>query len=155
MTQRNEPLAGQSTEAREQARLLALEQSVTDLSERVDNLVDKLARLAQLVGGMGRELQGLQSQLAPAVSSNLLSPAMQQIVQLVYQGQSEEAQRQLYALPEEDLAAQPAMVAVVAAALFVERGDLELAIQALQRARELTDDPRVMQVIELLQRQMV
>jgi hypothetical protein len=136
-------------------RLMELEQRVAELDARVANLVDKLIQLTQVVRGLGEELhrRGGQSS-APVEVAAATSPGMAHVIQLVFQGESEAAQQELYALPEAELAAQPAIVALVAAALFVQRGDYEHGMQALQRARELTDDPRVMHVIQLVTAQM-
>ena len=136
-------------------RLLELEQRVAELDARVANLVDKLMRLTQLVRGLSEELH---RRSGPAVATvevpPATSPGMAHVIQLVFQGASDDAQRELYALPEAELSAQPAVVALVAAALFVQRGEFEHGLQALQRARELTDDPRIVHVIQLIAAQM-
>jgi len=132
-------------------RLMELEQRVAELDARVANLVDKLIDLTQVVRSLSEELRRRSSLDASAAEpAPDTSPAMAHVIQLVFQGDSEAAQRELHALPEEELAEQPAIVALVAAALFVQRGDYEHGLQALQRARELTDDPRIMHVIQLV-----
>jgi hypothetical protein len=134
---------------------LELEQRVAELDARVANLVDKLMRLTQVVRGLSEELHQRSGQVEGGIEIETPSSAgMAHVIQLVFQGAGEDAQRELYALPEEELASQPAVVALVAAALFVQRGDYENGLQALQRARELTDDPRIMHVIQLVAAQM-
>ena len=133
------------------ARLSGLEERVEDLAARIDNLVDKLARLTHTVRGI-EDTPGA----APA-DANLeaaISPAMARVLQLIYQGQGEQAQQELYALPEDELSAQPAVVMLAAAALFTQRGEFARALTALGRARELTNDSRLLRVIQLLETQM-
>jgi uncharacterized coiled-coil protein SlyX len=140
--------------AHEATRILELEHRVAELAERVENIVDKLARLTQVVRALSEELRsrdGAATAAAPALAE--LSGPMKSVLQLVYQGELDEAQRRLYELPEAELAAQPAVVALVAAALFVQRGDLNHALQALSSARELTDDERLLHVIQLVEDQ--
>ena len=78
---------------------------------------------------------------------------MLEVIGLIHQGQGDEAQRRLQALPSEELAEQPAVVAIAAAALCTQRDDYASALRALERARELTDDPRLLKVIQLVEAQ--
>jgi hypothetical protein len=155
MSPGSEQAGGTAMTPQDAMRLMELEQRVVELDARVANLVDKLMRLTQVVRGLGEELHRRTGQPeAPTEPTPPASPGMAHVIQLVFQGASEEAQRELYSLPEEELTAQPAVVALVAAALFVQRGDYEHGLQALQRARELTNDPRIMHVIQLVGAQM-
>ena len=61
----------------------------------------------------------------------------------------EEAKRILAAMPAEERNSQPAVLALAAAALCITRDDYVNALSALGKARQLTEDPRVLRIIEL------
>ena len=79
-----------------------------------------------------------------------ITPSIANVIELVRRGESEQAQRELQALPAEEIAGHPAAVALVAAALCIQRGDVPSGLEALERARELTDDPRLLKVLALV-----
>jgi len=129
-------------------RLSAVEEQLAAIQALVEQTHERMAQIeSRFEEGLLRERgrSGEAQAGAPAVS-----PRMAEVVQLVHEGQGEEAQRRLRAIPEEELSAQPAVVALVASALFVQRGDFEAALKALERARTLTDDPRLLRIIQLV-----
>jgi hypothetical protein len=134
------------------ARLANLEERVEELGARMQNLVDKMTQLTHTVRNL-ESAAPAQTEAQPGLGSGM-SPAMAQVLQLIYQGQGELAQQELYALPEEELSAQPAVVMLAAAALFTQRGEYARALTALGRARELTNDTRLLRVIQLLETQL-
>lgn len=83
-----------------------------------------------------------------------ISPELVRVIRLVQEGRGDEAERELRHLPEAELAAQPGVVALVAAALCVQRGDYANGLKALRRARSLTGDARLLRVMELVEAQM-
>ena len=132
-------------------RLLELEQRVEELTERVDNLVELVAQHGHDGPAAADAPVTAEPQAGPAAPA--VSRGMLRIIQYISQGDGETAQQELQALPQEELASQPAVVALVAAALFVQRGDLKAGLMALRQARGLTDDPRLLKLISLLEKQ--
>jgi hypothetical protein len=135
-----------------QARLLGLEEQVSELSLRLDNAVSALVKLTQHLRNQSGAAKSSEP-AAPRNAANETSPAevtprMLEVVRLVQQGKGEEAQAQLQALPQAELAAQPAIVALVAATLCLQRVDIQACLKALKRARGFTSDPRLLKVLE-------
>jgi hypothetical protein len=129
-------------------RLSAVEEQLAALQALVEQTYERMAQIeSRIEEGLAHEPArgSAEGGRGPAVS-----PRMAEVVQLVHEGQGEEAQRRLRAIPEEELSAQPAVVALVASALFVQRGDFEAALKALERARTLTDDPRLLRIIQMV-----
>jgi len=129
-------------------RLSAVEEQLAALQALVEQTYERMAQIeSRIEEGLAHESArgSAEGGRGPAVS-----PRMAEVVQLVHEGQGEEAQRRLRAIPEEELSAQPAVVALVASALFVQRGDFEAALKALERARTLTDDPRLLRIIQMV-----
>ena len=129
-------------------RLSAVEQQLAALQDVVEQTCERVARIESRLeeGPLGEWGRGAEVE----ASAPLVSPRLAEVVRLVHAGEAEEAQRRLRAIPEEELSAQPAVVALVASALFVQRGDFEAALRALERARSLTDDPRLLRIIQLV-----
>ena len=138
-------------------RLMQLEERLEELNSRVGNLVGQVATLSRRVA----ELEGREAgQAAPVMPFGLdaavvgeLSPGMQHVVELIQSGQGEAAQVALYDLPENELSQQPVAVALVAAALFIQRGDVAAGLKALRQANQLVEDPRLAAVVERLESQ--
>ncbi|GEM_PF-2557598 len=153
--------------------LTAIRIRLLELEQRVDELSDRLGNLVQLVAQQGPDGPPRPAEPQPpvlladpptgepdqpaesgaAAAAPAASRGMLRVIQHISQGDGETAQRELQALPQEELASQPAVVALVAAALFVQRGDLEAGLKALKQARGLTDDPRLLKLISLLESQ--
>lgn len=147
-------------------RLLELEQRVEELTARLGNLVELVAQHGPDSPAQADEPIApvlLADPVAPATSqpaepkagppTPAISRGMLKIIQHISQGDGETAQQELQALPQAELTGQPAVVALVAAALFVQRGDLKAGLKALRQARGLTDDPRLLKLISLLEEQ--
>jgi len=151
--------------------LADLEQRIEELSWRVDRLARQVAQLSykqkaddkqSTEGGAPERFKPVPSlarvrpvhgqSSGPPISTEI-STGMAAIVRLIAHGDAEAAQRRLHKLPEEELARQPAVVALVAAALFVERGDFAAGLKAIARARQLTDDPRLVKLTTLIENQ--
>lgn len=134
-----------------QTELRDLQQRVDSLSARLDGLAPQKSTTPQPAGS---EAPAADSAETPSVHTPaLITPGLAEAVRLVHTGQGEQAQRMLQSLPAEELAAQPAVVALVAAALCVQRGDPTAGLKALRRAKELTQDPRLLKAIRLVEQQ--
>lgn len=137
------------------ARLQQLEEQVAVLSVRIDQLTIQADSDTSLQ--VTRSLSATTSE--PSIEDKELtvqtaiSPGMLEVIGLIHEGEGDEAQRRLQALPGAELEEQPAVVAIAAAALCTQRNDYSSALQALKRARELTDDPRLLKVIHLVEAQ--
>jgi hypothetical protein len=134
-------------------RLQQLEELVAALSTRMDQFTaqadkdsSQQAKSAQSPTSSELSLDSKQHAAQPAIS-----PGMLEVISLIHGGEGDEAQRRLQALPGAELEEQPAVVAIAAAALFAQRDDYSSALHTLQRARELTDDPRLLKVIQLVE----
>ena len=149
-------------------RLTELEQRVDNLAHRIDNLVTQVARLSRLqkpadnqeepASSEPEDKNGSAHETISKAATDVamrpeITPGMVSVIQLISQGRGEEAQRQLHSLPETELAGQPAVVALVAAALFIQRGDYAAGLKAVNKARRLTDDPRLQRLIQLIEKQ--
>lgn len=87
--------------------------------------------------------------LGPAIS-----PSMRNVIRLVHNGDADTAQRELRSIPEDELSANPATVAIVAAAMCAQRGEMAQALKALDHARGLTRDERLLTVMEHIRAQL-
>jgi len=143
-------------------RIMQLEERLEELNSRVGNLVDQVAALNKRVAALESSSEAnapgqaditIPFGLDPALVGEL-SPGMAQVVELIQQGRGEEAQIALYSLPENELSDQPVAVALVASALFIQRGDLEGGLKALRQASQLVDDPRLAAVVQKLETQL-
>jgi hypothetical protein len=132
-----------------QARVLSLEEQVAELTQRLDNTVSSLVKLTQYVRGLQAPQAASPAparEAAPEAAS--ATPRMLEVVKLVQQGKGEEAQALLQSMPQQELTAQPAIVALAAATLCLQRGDIAACLKALKRARGFTSDPRLLKVLE-------
>jgi TolA-binding protein len=154
-----------------EARVVDLEQRIEELSWRVDRLARQVAKLSYQQKTDEEQPPELEEppdtravpetqpvpsadgQPAPPSLAAEISAGMSAIIRLIARGEAETAQQKLHKLPEEELARQPAVVALVAAALFVERGDYSAGLKAVARARQLTNDPRLVKLTQLIERQ--
>lgn len=125
-------------------RLAELEQRVEDLTARLDNAISSLVKLTQVVRG----IHGGPSALPREPSADAISPRMLEVIQLILQGESESAQALLQEIPTEERNSQPAVVALAAAAMCIQREDYGTAAKALERARSFTSDPRLAKVLD-------
>lgn len=128
-------------------RLGQLEQRVEELAERLDNAISSLVKLTQVVRSL-RAGSAASASPAGTGESAELSPRMLEVVRLILAGSLEEAQGRLQAIPAEERNAQPAVVALAAAAMCLQRGDYATATKALERARSFSRDPRLDRVLE-------
>lgn len=139
-------------------RLASLEKSMSTLLLRFGEQEQELLNLSQLVmalqGGSAPSLAAGESVVtrpAAAPAERLpLSPAMGNVLKLIHSGQAEEAKKALAAIPAEERNAQPAVLAIAAAALCIARDDYANALTALGKARQLTDDTRLLRIIDLV-----
>ncbi|MCC7476835.1 hypothetical protein IT575_00120 [bacterium] len=150
-----------------------LDARVNYLSEKLSELQLKLetalARIAHLEGDL-IELRDKQSaagsagaprpaQRGPAAEQPVLgagatSSTIQDVLRKVYSGDAEGAQKLLLSLSKDEMARNTSVVALVAATLCIQRGDMNAGLTALQRARQFTDDPRLLRVIDLVEGQL-
>ena len=135
----------------------SLEGRLISLSARVDELAGR-AGFADLTESGGEADTSADAVIARALETGStmvgpISAGMVDIIRQVASGHVEEAQRMLRAMPEEELSSQPAVVTLVAAALFIQRGDLQAGIRSLEHARTLTEDKRLTQIIDKVERQ--
>lgn len=148
-----------------QARLEALEKSMSTLLLRFGEQEQELINLAQIVMAIQeRELEaaasappspaaaasGTETAAAAPPARIPISPAMGNVLKLIHAGQAEEAKTALAAIPAAERNAQPAVLGITAAALCISRGDFANALTALGKARQLTDDPRMLRIVELI-----
>jgi uncharacterized coiled-coil protein SlyX len=142
-------------------RTAELEESLDRLAARIEQAVARLAALAQAVSGVETHTQHGSAAGAPVMPPSAppsdtprISSEMAQVIRLVQAGRGEEAQRLLRSLPEDQLAGQPGVVALVAAALCAQRGDYATGLKALESARAVTGDPRLLRLMQLMQEQL-
>jgi hypothetical protein len=152
-------------------RLANVEQRIEELSWRMDRIANQIAQLSyrqdtntEAVDSAAPQEEPADhtpetmepesstataaSEPSPPISSGLLN-----VIKLIAHGDAEAAQQKLYRLPEQELAGQPAVVALVAAALFVRRGDYTAGLKAIGRARQLTNNPRLLALSKLIEKQ--
>jgi hypothetical protein len=133
-----------------------------DLAAHVERLEAQINEHQSELTGLRRELETLRTAppaappaaaAAPEAAAQRprvpITPAMANVLKLVHAGQAEEAKRALAAIPAEERNANPAVLAIAAAALCIARDDFTNALTALNKARQLTDDPRLLRIVEL------
>jgi hypothetical protein len=128
-----------------ETRLLAIEQRLVEFGARLDNAVSSLVKLTQM---FREEHLGAVVEARPKAADAPISPAMLDVIRLIVRGEVDEAQKELQSISSEERNAQPAVVALAAAALFIQRGDFASGLKALKQAKSFTSDPRLTQVIE-------
>ena len=156
------------------ARVQELEQQIEDLSERVGNVASQLGKLTKVVrqmmtNGAAQPVEAAENSpgspsintppqhaaTAPPADSAMESPAeMLQIIRLLTENRSEEAQKLLTSLPREVMAANPGIVALVAGAVRIRKGEFEIAAAALQKARSILGESRLLRVVKFLENQL-
>ena len=165
-------------------RINDLEIQVVELSASVDNLSSQLGKLTKVVrvlasdkSAQTREVlkSAADSPASPgptgsdtgantassAVASTSPPPADVRIpgellvaLKLVGENRSEEAHKKIMALPRELLVANPGIVAIIAGAVRISKGEYEIARGALAKARTLINEPKLQRMIELLESRM-
>jgi hypothetical protein len=150
-----------------QQRLAALEKGMSTLLLRFGEQEQELLNLSQIVMALqdGAAAESMPASgatpaaaaptpvpPAPAVPAEriALTPEMGNVLKLIHAGQADEAKKALAAIPAEERNKQPAVLAIAAAALCIARDDYKNAFTALGKARQLTDDPRLLRIIELV-----
>jgi len=128
-----------------ETRLLVIEQRLDELAARLDNAVSSLVKLTQM---FREERRGAGAETSPKAEAEPISPAMLDVIRLIVGGKVDEAQKELQSIPPDERNSQPAVVALAAAALFIQRGDFTSGLKALKQAKSFTTDPRLTQVIE-------
>lgn len=153
-----------------QDRIDGLEAQVETLTQRMNVLTSQLTKLTRVVRQLMDETGGgpvpaevgatpdtqasagedpQETQTAVVIPAELL-----QAIRLLTEGRSEEAQAIIKAQPREVLSDFPGIVAMVAAAVRISKGEHEVARAALEKSRELIEDPRLVKVIRFLERQL-
>ncbi|MCB1188367.1 hypothetical protein KDL29_14475 [bacterium] len=149
-------------------RVQHLEMQVEELSQRIGNLVSQLGKLTKVVrevmsGDVSQQngsvaarpepVSPTEDSGAPDESSQEIPHELLQAIRLLTEQRSEEAQKLVTSLPRETLAQFPGIVAMVAAAVRIRKGEYEVALAALSKARELIEDQRLVKVIRFLEKQ--
>jgi hypothetical protein len=156
--------SGEVMEGVTTTRLAYLEDRITDLTIRLESLYARLAAL--------EESQALLLSAAPHTEATADAKGkgarkgaksddagaepqltINDVLTLVLKGEAQAAQQLLLSLPKEEMERQPGIVALAAATLCIQRGDLRGGLTALHRARQFTEDPRLLKVIERLEGQ--
>ena len=153
-----------------QDRIDGLEAQVESLTQRLNIVTSQLAKLAKVVRQLMDETGDSQppAGLEPQAGSSFTDAAateeaqaaveipseLLQAIRLLTEGRSEEAQAIVKALPRETLADFPGIVAMVAAAVRIRKGEYDVARAALEKSRSLIEDPRLVKVIRFLEKQL-
>lgn len=153
-------------------RVQDLEMQIEDLSERISNIASQLGKLTKVVKNVMAEgfSQTAPNGSAATVELNSANEAARQpaaedeqleiprellqAIRLVTEHRSEEAQKLVTSLPRETLAEYPGIVAMVAAAVRIRRGEMDIARTALNKAREMIRDQRLLKVVKFLEKQL-
>ncbi len=130
-------------------RIAHLEQDMIELRERQQSAPATPAAAPQASAATSR---AASTETAPASGANTAS-TIQDVLRKVYSGDAEGAQKLLLSLTKEEMQRNTSVVALVAATLCIQRGDMSAGLQALQRARQFTDDARLLRVIDLVEAQ--
>ncbi|MEZ5338634.1 MAG: hypothetical protein R3F46_10240 [bacterium] len=153
-------------------RVQDLELQVEDLSERISNIASQLGKLTkvvrQLMSGDGAVQNGSGPAVAepaaavpvqqsasesPAPRENDIPREMLQAIRMITENRSEDAQKIVTSQPREMLADHPGIVALVAASLRIHKGEFGVARAALDKARKLITDQRLIKVVRFLEKQ--
>ncbi|MCB1219813.1 MAG: hypothetical protein H7A35_09540 [Planctomycetales bacterium] len=149
-------------------RVQHLEMQVEELSQRIGNIVSQLGKLTKVV----REVMSVDvaqqngstapNQAATAADEDSVASSdgaqeipheLLQAIRLLTEHRSDDAQKLVTSLPRETLADFPGIVAMVAAAVRIRKGEFEVARAALGKARDLIEDQRLVKVIRFLEKQ--
>ena len=131
-------------------RIEALELQVAELTRQLDALS---GRVANGSGHPGKAAPAKRPALLLESIGEKPSPAMERVIARMNRGEAKEAFADLRSIPPEELATQPVSVALVAAALCMQRGEHEAGLRAIRKVRALTDDPRVLKILKRLESQ--
>jgi hypothetical protein len=132
------------------ARIEKLELQVAELTRQLDALSGRVAN-----GGKTQVAAEpvKRPALLPDSIGEKLTPAMERVIARMNRGEAKEAFNDLRSIPAEELASQPVSVALVAAALCMQRGETDAGLKAIRKVRTLTDDPRVLSILKRLESQ--
>jgi hypothetical protein len=140
-------------------RMLGLEARVSELELRLRALgacVDELASALALGRNGGAHPAGnpeasFASVAIEGIDRASLPGGLQRVIELVQDGQTAAAQRELYNLPEAELQSHQNVVALIATALFIQRGDFQTAKKVLASAVQATGDPRLSRLLVVVE----
>ncbi|MCB1216551.1 hypothetical protein KDL44_04125 [bacterium] len=153
-------------------RVQDLELQVEDLSERISNIASQLGKLTKVVRQlMSGEYPAQNGSGQPAPEPAVVPPGpspdpeiptprendipreMLQAIRMITENRSEDAQKIVTSQPREMLADHPGIVALVAASLRIHKGEFGVARAALDKARKLITDQRLIKVVRFLEKQ--
>ena len=151
-------------------RIGDLEAQVESLTQRLNLVTSQLTKLAKVVRGLMAETVEESATSEPQAGNAGSNPPEQtaetgqtpveipaellQAIRLLTEDRSEEAQVIVRSLPREMLAEFPGIVAMVAAAVRIRKGQFDVARAALDKSRELIEDPRLEKVISFLEKKL-
>jgi hypothetical protein len=139
-------------------RVFSLEQSLDEMWQRFNNFVGSVGNQisasppAASLNGSAHEAPVAEAE--PRPKPRVITPGLAAVIRLIAVGQAEEAHKAMRELPQEELAEQPAVVTLAVAALCVQKGDYAAGLKALERARSMTDDSRLLRVIQAVEAQL-
>lgn len=156
-------------------RVQDLELQIEDLSDRIGNLVSQLGKLTKVVkqmmtngivqasGDSNQNYSSTSGEIPPpsrnsdstaANTSQDIPAELLQVIRLVTENKSEEAQKLVTTLPRAMLLANQGIVALVAGSVRIRKGEFDVAVKALQKARSLISDPKLLRVVKFLENQL-
>jgi hypothetical protein len=157
-------------------RVQDLEMQIEDLSDRIGNLVSQLGKLTKVVKQMmtngivqpsgadsAQNYSSTSGEIPPpsrnsdaaaATVSPDIPAELVQVIRLVTENKSEEAQKIIATLPRTMLLAHQGIVALVAGAVRIRKSEFDVAAKALQKARSLIGDPKLLRVVKYLENQL-
>jgi hypothetical protein len=146
----------------DELRLMALEARVDELEHRLSALAAYVDELSAELALKGKPAPPTKQQAIPAgeslasaavgvLATERLHAELRRVVDLLRDGDATQAQRELYGLPEEQLSEHSSIVALIAAALFIQRGDFGSAKKALQGALSVSNDRRLSRLLKLVE----
>ncbi len=151
------PLTPQGTDhaiSRLESRVVALEQRVEELAALLDQtIIEDFSRRMLMSDTPPDEPRGRQPARLAAFSGEEISPVMEQVIKMIQSGDDAKAYEDLRSMSTTELASQPTVVGLVAAALYIKKGDFQSGLQALERVRTITDDPRLLKVVKMVEAQ--
>jgi hypothetical protein len=140
--------------------LALLGQQLRDLAAHMERLEAQVDAQQDEIAALRREVEHRRTDAAAATPAAAaaapspaarvpITPAMANVLKLIHSGEAEEAKRALASIPAAERNANPAVLALAAAALCIARDDYANALTALNKAKQLTDDPRLLRIVEL------
>jgi hypothetical protein len=145
-----------------QAQLATLQQTVSTLMLRFGEQEQELSTLHDIVMDLTERRQPGPAPAKAAASAGLpgsdtpvvITPALREVLRLIHSGDVAAAKQSLAGIPAEERNAYPAVLAIVAAAMCVASDDYTRAASALDKARQLTGDPRLLRIAELVEQRL-